>query len=191
MAFLAYTRVSTQEQNLDRQKVLISSKFSIDKWFQEKQSGKTVENRPVFQSLIDYARPEDIIICESFSRISRSTKDLLDLLEYFDSQGIQLHSIKEDFDSNSANGKFFLTVSAALSELERTLIKERQAEGILVAKTNGVYKGRKPIEIPHLDIIYQKYSDKEATIKILAEELGISPATLYNKITEYKKKLKT
>lgn len=189
MATLAYIRVSTQEQNLDRQKVLISSKFVVDKWFEEKESGKSVDNRPVLKSLLDYARPNDVIVCESFSRISRSTKNLLDLLDHFNAEGIQLHSIKEQFESDSANGKFFLTVSAALSELERAVLKERQDEGIRIAKEKGVYKGRKPIEIPEFESVYQRYITKEATVKALAEELGICSATLYNKLTEYKKKL--
>ena len=88
------------------------------------------------------------VIVESFSRISRNTSDLLNLLNEFQKKEISLISLKEDFDFTTPTGKLIFTLLAALSEMERDILLERQKEGIALAKLQGKYKGRKPIKCP-------------------------------------------
>ena len=139
---IAYVRVSTEEQNEARQTEALS-KYNIEKWFVEKVSAKDT-HRPELQAMIDFARQGDTIYIHDFSRLARSTQDLLELVEKFKSKGIILISNKENIDTSTPTGKLMLTMIAAINEFERTNLLERQREGIAIAKRNGVYKGRKP-----------------------------------------------
>lgn len=142
---IAYVCVSSLEQNEARQ-IEALEKFGIDKWFKEKVSGKNTD-RPQLQEMLAFAREGDTVYIHDFSRLARSTKDLLTLVETFQSRRITLISNKESIDTSTPTGKLMLTMIAAINEFERTNLLERQREGIAIAKRNGVYTGRKTISI--------------------------------------------
>lgn len=180
---LAYVRVSAADQNEARQ-VEALKKYDIEKWFIEKISGKDM-NRPELQRLLDFAREGDTIYVQDFSRLARSTKDLLELVEMFREQNIHLVSLKENLDTSTPTGKLMLTMVAAINEFERDNILERQREGIALAKARGAYKGRKAIRVENFGKYYDKYLHRDYTKRELADELGISRPTLDKLIKEY------
>lgn len=173
---IAYIRVSTIEQNEQRQ-IEAMKHYNIEKWFIEKVSAKDT-NRPKLQEMLDFIREGDTLHIHDFSRLARSTKDLLEIVELLNTKGVTLVSNKENIDTSTATGKLLLTVVAAIAEFERTNLLERQREGIAIAKRNGVYKGRKPVSIPDFERQYQRYKNREITKSQLAKELKISRPTL-------------
>ena len=143
---LGYIRVSTVEQNEERQtRALLEKGVEKENLFIDKQSGKNAE-RAQLKALLAFCRKGDVVITESISRIARNTKDLLTIIEQLTNKGVDFISLKESIDTSTPQGKFMLTVFGALAELERENILERQREGIEIAKSEGKYKGRKPID---------------------------------------------
>lgn len=183
---LAYIRVSTIDQNEQRQ-VEAMQKYNIEKWFIEKVSAKDT-NRPKLQELLDFAREGDTIHIHDFSRLARSTKDLLDVVELLNSKGVILISNKENIDTGTPSGKLMLTMIGAINEFERTNLLERQREGIAIAKREKKYKGRKAVTIPDFEEHYQRYLKREINKSELAKELKISRPTLDKLINEYQTK---
>lgn len=175
---IAYVRVSTVEQNEARQLEGLR-KYQIDKWFTEKVSGKDT-NRPELKRMLDYAREGDTVYVHDFSRLARSTKDLLDIVDQLKDKSVHLVSNKENLDSSTATGKLMLTMIAAINEFERTNLLERQREGIAEAKKNGVYKGRKEISVPDetWNVLHSQYMNRQITKKEFAEKLNVSRPTL-------------
>jgi len=186
MANIAYVRVSTVEQNEARQLEGLK-KYSIDKWFTEKVSAKNT-NRPQLQAMLEYAREGDTIYIHDFSRLARSTKDLLDIVEQLHTKGINLVSNKENLDSSTPTGKLMLTMIGAINEFERTNLLERQREGIAIAKAEGKFKGRQVKEIDNFPAYYQRYKNREFNKVQLAKELDVTRPTLDRLIKEYENK---
>lgn len=180
---IAYIRVSSIDQNEQRQ-IEAMQRYNIEKWFIEKVSGKDT-NRPKLKEMLDFAREGDTIHIHDFSRLARSTKDLLDIVELLNSKGITLISNKENIDSSTPTGKLMLTMIGAINEFERTNLLERQREGIAIAKRDGKYKGRKAVSIPDFDKHYQRYISREISKSELAKELNISRPTLDRLIKDY------
>ena len=180
---IAYVRVSTVEQNEARQ-VEALEKYLIDKWYIEKISAKDV-NRHKLQQMLEFAREGDTIFVHDFTRLARSTKDLLDIVEQLKSKGIHLVSNKENIDTSTPTGKLMLTFLAGIAEFERENLLERQREGIAIAKRNGVYKGRKPVCTDKFDELYADYLSRKISKTELAKELGVSRPTLYRMIREH------
>ena len=181
---IAYCRVSTVEQNEARQ-VEALEKHNIDKWFTEKVSAKDT-NRPKLQEMLEFAREGDKVFIHSIDRLARNTKDLLEIVELLGEKKVELISIKDNIDFNSNTGKFMLTILGAVAELERNILKERQREGIFIAKQKGKYKGRKAVEIDaNFKEQYNKYLNRELNKTQLAKELNISRPTLDKLIKEY------
>lgn len=184
---IGYVRVSTVEQHEDRQLVTME-RYKVEKIFQEKVSAKDT-NRPELQAMLDFAREGDTIIVHDFSRLARSTKDLLDLVENLNSRGINLISSKENIDSSTPQGKLMLTMLGAIYEFERTNMLERQREGIAIAKEKGAYKGRKKIDFPkNWNEIYPKWKNRELTGAKAMELLGLKRNTFYKLVKEYEEK---
>lgn len=179
---IAYIRVSTIDQNEQRQ-VDAMQRYDIEKWFVEKVSAKDT-NRPKLQELLDYAREGDVVHIHDFSRLARSTKDLLDIVELLNRKGVSLVSNKENIDTSTPTGKLMLTMIGAINEFERTNLLERQKEGISIAKKHGKYKGRKVVVIPDFSVHYQRYMSRKVSKAQLARELGISRPTLDRLIAE-------
>ena len=120
MANISYIRVSTTEQNEDRQVKAIKERVKIDKQFTEKVSAKDT-NRQQLQAMLEYAREGDTIYILDFSRLARSTKDLLELIELIEKKKIKLISIKENLDTGTATGKLMLTMISAINQFERKI----------------------------------------------------------------------
>lgn len=181
---VAYVRVSTIEQNEERQ-VKAMEQHNIDKWFMEKVSAKDT-NRPQLQAMLDYVREGDTVYIHDFSRLARSTKDLLEIVETLNSKNVTLKSNKENLDTSTPTGKLMLTMIGAINEFERANLLERQREGIAVAKEHGVYKGRKAIEIEDdkFNEEYNRYMSREINKTELAKRLGVSRPTLDKMIRE-------
>ena len=161
---LAYIRVSTAEQNEARQ-VEAMKQYQIDKWFKEKISGKDT-NRPELQKLMEFCREGDTIHIHDFSRLARSTKDLLDIVDRLTQKNVYLISNKENIDTSTPTGKLMLTMIAAINEFERTNLLERQREGIAIAKAEGKYKGRKESTFPDAVILYGNRHESRGTVSI-------------------------
>ena len=125
---IGYIRVSSAEQNTARQEVLMEE-LGVDEVYIDRMSGKDA-NRPELQKMMEYVRRGDAVIVESISRFARNTRDLLELTERLHEKGVEFVSQKEAIDTSTPTGKFMLTVFAAIAELERDYIRQRQREGI-------------------------------------------------------------
>ena len=195
MANIAYVRVSTAEQNEERQ-IEALQKHNIDTWFTEKISGKNME-RPQLEEMLRYVRKGDTVYIHDFSRLARSTKDLLSIVEQLQSKGVQLVSNKENLDSNTPSGKLMLTMIGAIAEFERANLLERQREGIEIKKREDkelppekrTYKGRKPVSVSKevFNEQYARYQKREINKGELAKILNVSRPTLDKLIAEYTK----
>ena len=183
---LFYCRVSTEQQNEERQ-IQAALNLSIDREniFIDKQSGKDTE-REELKRLLSFCRKGDTIYCESISRIARNTKDLLSIIEQLNQKQVEFVSLKENIDTTTPQGKFMLTVFGALAELERECILQRQAEGIALAKANGVYKGRKPKEIDKKEFIKlcAEWRNGERTAVSIQKKFDITAQTFYRWVKE-------
>ena len=181
---VGYVRVSTVEQNEGRQLVTME-KYNAEKVFLEKVSAKDTK-RAQLQAMIDFIREGDTVVIHDFSRLARSTKDLLELVELFNSKGVKLISNKENIDSSTPTGKLMLTMIGAINEFERENLLERQREGIALAKQQGKYKGRKEIKVDNFEYHYNRYLTRQINKSQLAKELNISRPTLDKLINEFK-----
>ena len=153
MAKIGYARESTAEQNLDRQTDALEAQ-GIERVFLEKISGVSAD-RPELRRMIDFVREGDTVVVESISRLARSTRDLLAIVESLAEKSVDLVSMKESIDTQTPTGRFMLSVFAALSELERETLRGRQREGIDAARRRGVRFGRPRTEFPESwDAIY-------------------------------------
>lgn len=177
-----YCRVSTTEQQTTRQELQME-KLGVDKIFIDKCSGKNTD-RPALKEMLAFVREGDVVVVESISRLARNTKDLLGLIDTFAEQNVGFVSQKENIDTTTPTGKFILTVFGAIAELERDYILQRQAEGIAIAKANGVYKGRKPIDCPDFDKVYEQVQSGVITATRAFELLGISKSSWYRRVRE-------
>ena len=176
---VGYIRVSTQEQNTIRQEVLMQA-LGVEQVFIDRMSGKNLA-RPELQKLLAFVRTGDCVIVESISRFARNTRDLLELIERLQSKQVQFVSKKEAIDTTTPTGKFMLTVFGAVAELEREYILQRQREGIAIAKANGVYKGRKPIQPPEFEKVMTRWQRREITAAEAMRQMGMSKSTFYRR----------
>ncbi|MCI9297509.1 MAG: recombinase family protein [Lachnospiraceae bacterium] len=180
---IGYVRVSTKEQNTARQEELMKS-LDVDKVYIEKMSGRNTE-RPFLQEMMNFVREGDSVVVESISRFARNTKDLLELTEELNNKHVQFISQKENIDTNTPAGKFMLTIFGAVAELEREYIRQRQKEGIEIAKEQGKYKGRPAKQLDTFDEIYQQWKSGNITATSASMQLNISRSTFYRKVTAY------
>lgn len=175
---VAYIRVSTVEQNEARQLEAMKNK-DIERYFTEKVSAKDT-NRPELQAMLDFVREGDTIYVHDFSRLARSTKDLLNIIEHLKNKGVTLISNKESIDTSTPQGKLMVTMLGAIYEFERANLLERQREGIAEAVKAGKYKGGqvKRIDDDTFNKYYGKYQRRELNKVQLAKALNISRPTL-------------
>ena len=180
---VGYVRVSSVDQNEARQLVTMEN-YKVEKVYSEKISAKDT-NRPKLQELLDFVREGDTVVIHDFSRLARSTKDLLEIVELLNDKKVNLISSKENIDSSTPTGKLMLTMIGAINEFERANLLERQREGIAIAKEKGLYKGRKEIKIDNFEEYYNRYKNREFNKTQLAKELGVSRPTLDKLIKDY------
>jgi DNA invertase Pin-like site-specific DNA recombinase len=172
-----YCRVSTEQQHLDRQLDILKH-YNCDEILTEKITG-TKKDRPQLNRLRDKARTGDTIIIESFSRLGRSTKDLIELVDEFNNKGIKIISHKENFDTTTPQGKLMLTVFQAFSQFERDLIVERTKEGLKSARARGRQGGRPKVNEKAIEKAIKLYDSQSHSIKEIADLTGVSAPTLY------------
>lgn len=187
MSKIGYIRVSTNEQSTTRQEVMLKD---CDKIFMEKISGKDID-RPELKRLLDYIREGDTVVVESYSRFARSTRDLLNLVDHMNSKDVSFISLKEQTDTSTPQGKLIMTIFAGLAEFEREQTLQRQKEGIVIAKAEGKYKGRKPLAIDWdmFSVLYSKWKAKEITAVKMRKELNLTSPTFYRKVAEYERSI--
>lgn len=177
---IGYIRVSTEEQNTARQEVLLRE-LGVDEVFIEKASGKNAD-RPELTRMMEYVRRGDTVIVESISRFARNTRDLLDLVERLTEKHVEFVSRKEAIDTTTPTGKFMLTVFAAVAELEREYILQRQREGIVIAKEQGKYTGRKPMPLPdNFERVVARWRAGEITATEAMRQTGLKSNTFYRR----------
>ena len=182
---IGYVRVSTKEQNTARQEELMKS-LGVDRVYIDKMSGRDTE-RPFLQEMMNFVREGDSVVVESISRFARNTKDLLELTEELNNKHVQFISQKENIDTNTPAGKFMLTIFGAVAELEREYIRQRQKEGIEIAKQQKKYKGRPAKQLDTFDEIYQQWKSGNITATFASEQLNVSRSTFYRKVSEHEK----
>ena len=182
---VAYTRVSTAGQSTLRQDVLIQE-HHVEKVFTEKISGKD-RNRPELRKMLDFVREGDTVMIESISRLARSTKDFLNILDELEKKQVALVSLKEKIDTSTPTGRFLVSVLAALAQLEREQILIRQQEGIAAQKKAGIYTGGRPrIEInPKLfNSVVFRWKSGEITAVQAMNELAVRKSTFYRLVKQ-------
>jgi len=177
---IGYIRISSVDQNTARQEVLMQE-LGVEQVFIDRISGKD-RNRPELARMMEFVREGDTVIVESISRFARNTRDLLDLIEQLNEKNVEFVSKKEAIDTSTPTGKFMLTIFGAVAELEREYILQRQREGVEIAKANGVYKGRKPIERAGFDAVVAQWKNGEMTAVEAMRQLDMKPSTFYRKV---------
>ena len=177
---IGYIRISTTDQNTARQEVLMKE-LGTDQVFIDRTSGKNTD-RPELKRMMNFVREGDEVIVESISRFARNTRDLLDLVEQLTAKGVEFISKKEAIDTTTPTGKFMLTVFGAVAELEREYTLQRQKEGIAIAKGNGMYKGRKPIERDNFIAVVSLWKQDKITAVEAMRRLNMKPSTFYRRV---------
>lgn len=152
--------------------------LGVERIFIDRQSGKDT-SRPELKRMMDFVREGDIVIVESISRFARNTRDLLELVEQLTEKKVEFISKKEALDTSTPSGRFVLTIFGAVAQLEREYLLQRQKEGIAIAKQEGKYKGRKPIERPELNVVVASWKRGEITAVEAMRRLKVSKTTFY------------
>ena len=186
MVNIGYARVSTEGQSLDVQLEQLHQ-AGCAKIFREKESGAK-QDRPQLTALLDYVREGDTVTVCKLDRIARSTKHLLETVEKLENKGVAFKVLNINLDTSTPTGKLMLTMLGAIAEFERSLMLERQKEGIEKAKRAGRYKGRKPTakeKTPQVQELLHK--NPKITKQAIADELGIGVASVYRILQETKK----
>ena len=178
--------MSTEEQNLARQLV---QQTEYDRVFVEKVSGKNM-NRPELKAMLEYVRKGDVVEVESYSRLARNTKDLLEIVDKLTAKGVSFISKKENIDTTTPAGKLMLTIFAGIYQFERENTLQRQREGIEIAQAEGKYRGRKAIEVDQAKFasVYKMWKAEELTARQAMEMLNLKPNTFYRRVKEYEAK---
>ncbi len=175
MPNIGYARVSSTGQSLDVQLEKLST---CDKVFQEKKSGRTA-NREQLQICLDYVRSGDVLIITKLDRLARSTRDLLNIVNKLDSKGVQLQVLDQKLETVTPAGKLTFTLLGAIAEFENELRRERQADGIALAKARGIQLGRKS-KLTDEQVSEMKQSRAGGVkIKDLMINHGLSKASVY------------
>lgn len=182
---VGYVRVSTKDQNTERQEVLLKA-HEIERLFIEKISGKLTE-RPQLIELMNFVREGDTVYVESISRFGRNLRHFLELIDILSAKKVKFISLKEQMDTSTPTGKFMLVVFAALAELEREYILERQSEGIKIAKEEGRFNGRPQKRLVEFEEVHNEWLLKKVTACKAAKRLGISRSTFYRRVNELDK----
>lgn len=182
---IGYVRVSTEEQNTARQEIMLRE-LGVDELFVDRASGKNAD-RSELNRMMNFVRRGDTVIVESISRFARNTRDLLDLVERLTEKQVEFVSRKEAIDTTTPTGKFMLTVFAAVAELEREYILQRQREGIAIAKQQGKYRGRPPKVYPDFERIAARWQKGEITAVQAMKQLGMSKTRFYERVKRLKK----
>lgn len=177
---VGYARVSTADQNLARQLDMLRQ-YGADPIFQEKMTG-TKRDRPELNKMLAHVTQGDTVVVESLSRLGRSTKDLIELVELMKGKGVELVSLKEQIDTSTPTGKLLFTLMSALAQFERDVIAERTKEGLKAARARGRCGGRPRCDPRKVQQAVKLYRAGQHTVKEIEELTGVKKATLYRAI---------
>jgi|TARA_R110000823_G_scaffold60123_6_gene143910 DNA invertase Pin-like site-specific DNA recombinase len=178
---VGYARVSTDDQNLNLQRDALDQ-AGCEQIFKDQLSGAKAE-RPGLHQALQYARTGDTIVVWRLDRLSRSLKDLIEMVTLLESKGIGLKSLQEAIDTSSSSGKLIFHIFGALAEFERNLIRERTQAGLQAARARGRKGGRpKSLSKDKQALAVKLYDEKEHTVDQICEMMGISKPTLYKYI---------
>lgn len=184
MARVGYVRVSTAFQNTSRQEDAMEQ-LGVEKLFIEKASGKNAQ-RPELRKMLDFIRDGDTVVVADISRLARSTRDLLNIIDILQQKHVSFVSLKESIDTTTPQGRFVLTLFGALAELERTSILTRQREGIEAAQKRGKHLGRPAKQFPeNWESVYLAWRQSEITPSEAARKLGLKRPTFYQMIKRW------
>ncbi len=175
-----YARVSTEQQNLDRQLDMLQ-KYGVDFIYNEKMTG-TKRNRPELEKLLERLTEGDTVVVESLSRLGRSTKDLIWLMETFNSKGVNLVSLKESIDTTTSTGKLLFTLMSAIAQFERDVIADRTREGLNSARARGRKGGRPRTDSEQLRKAIKLYNTRQYSLAEIEDMTGVKRSTLYRGI---------
>ena len=175
-----YARVSTEQQNLDRQLDMLQ-KYGVDFLYNEKMTG-TKRNRPELEKLLERLTEGDTVVVESLSRLGRSTKDLIWLMETFNSKGVNLVSLKESIDTTTSTGKLLFTLMSAIAQFERDVIADRTREGLNSARARGRKGGRPRTDSEKLRKAIKLYNTQQYSLAEIEDMTGVKRSTLYRGI---------
>ena len=177
-----YARVSTEQQNLDRQLDALK-KYGVDTIYNEKMTG-TKRNRPELSKMLDRMTEGDTVVVKSLSRLGRSTKDLIELVELFQSKGVHLVSLKESIDTSTSTGKLLFTLMSAIAQFERDVIADRTREGLRSARARGRTGGRPRISSDKVKQAVKLYNTNQYSVKEIEELTGVKKSTLYRNLKQ-------
>ncbi|EOS58405.1 hypothetical protein C814_02364 [Anaerotruncus sp. G3(2012)] len=175
-----YARVSTEQQNLDRQLDALR-KYGCDTIYNEKMTG-TKRDRPELAKILDRMTEGDTVVIESLSRLGRSTKDLIELTELFQSKGVHLVSLKESIDTSTSTGKLLFTLMSAIAQFERDVIADRTREGLKSARARGRTGGRPRTDADAVRKAIKLYNTRQYSIREIEELTGVKKSTLYRNL---------
>ena len=176
-----YARVSTEQQNLDRQLDALK-KYGCDLIYDEKMTG-TKRDRPELTKLLDRVTEGDTVVIESLSRLGRSTKDLIELTEIFEKKGVHLVSLKESIDTSTSTGKLLFTLMSAIAQFERDVIADRTREGLRSARARGRTGGRPRTDPEKVKKDVKLYNTGQYSVREIEELTGVKKATLYRALS--------
>lgn len=184
-----YARVSSKDQHLQSQ-INKMKEYGCEKIYREKVSGRTTE-RPEFKKMLEVAKAGDKIVVTKLDRFARSTKDALTIIDSLNKKEVSLVVLNmggDTVDTSTAIGKLMITVLSGIAEFEADMIRERQMEGIELAKRRGVYKGRpakyteKHAGLNHAIELFMERDQRRLTVDKIAEITKISRATIYREL---------
>ena len=164
-----YARVSTEQQNLDRQLDAL------------RMTG-TKRNRPELAKILDRITKGDTVVIESLSRLGRSTKDLIELTELFEQKGVHLVSLKEQIDTNTSTGKLLFTLMAAIAQFKRDVITDRTWEGLKSARARGRIGGRPRVNQDNIKKAVKLYRTQQYSVREIEDLTGVKKSTLYRNL---------
>lgn len=178
-----YARVSTADQNIDRQLDALRE-YGVDEIYEEKISG-TKRNRPQLDLLLSKLRTGDTLVVYELKRLGRNTKQLLSLTEEFREKGIEFVSLTEKLDTSTPMGRFVFTTWCALAQLDRDIISDNTKSGLDAARARGRVGGRKPIDNKKIEMALKMYYSNNYSLKQIVEATGVSKASIYAYIKKY------
>lgn len=177
---LGYARVSTKDQKLDRQIDQLKDAGVQDRFLYTESYTGTKKDRPELKKLMDSLREGDTLVVTSLSRLSRSTKHLIELVDQIHKRDANIKSLKEDWlDTTTSQGKLFFKIMASLNEFERDLISDRTKEGLKAARARGREGGRPKLDKDKVKTAITMYQSNNFTISEITEQTGVSKASLY------------
>lgn len=176
---IGYARVSTQDQNLDRQRDQLKQ-AGCSRIFEEKVSGAKCD-RPELGKMLDMLREGDVVVVTELSRLSRSVRDLFGIVGRINEAGAQIRSQKEPWlDTTTPHGRLLFTFFSGISEFERDLIRQRTIEGIEAARARGHHGGHPVLDARKIELALKMYDSKACTVAEITKATGVSKSALYS-----------